>query len=46
MGIKTIVYGLAQSIIDRDIPDTLPQRLIRLDMEKLIGQTYFRLNYW
>jgi ATP-dependent Clp protease ATP-binding subunit ClpA len=32
--------GLAQRIVHRDVPDTLPHRLISLDMGSLVGKAY------
>lgn len=38
MGKTAIVEGLAQRIVHQDVPDTLPRRLIALDMGALVGK--------
>ena len=40
MGKTAIVEGLAQRIVHQDVPDTLPRRLIALDMGALIGKIH------
>ena len=41
MGKTAIVEGLAQRIVHQDVPDTLPRRLISLDMGALVGECLF-----
>ncbi len=38
VGKTAIVEGLAQRIVHQDVPDTLPRRLIALDMGALVGK--------
>ena len=44
MGKTAIIEGLAQCIVHQDVPDTLPRRLIALDMGALVGK--IELNSW
>lgn len=43
MGKTAIVEGLAQRIYHQDVPDTLPKRLISLDMGAFVGKINFKI---
>ncbi len=45
VGKTAIVEGLAQRIVHQDVPDTLPRRLIALDMGALVGKINYRFFF-